>query len=177
MTSVREQIVDAALALVADRGIGATSVDDIAAAAGVAKGSVFYNFGSKSGLFAAIITDGVARLTQALRAAAEGRTGPEAIDALVTELLTQIRDHPDFAKLVATEIFRRGRDWQESIGTIRRDAMGVFADAVRQVRPASEASLAGAALFGATLVAGLDWLVFQPERTLEEVRRAVIAAW
>ena len=99
----------------------------------------------------------------------------EPFDGL--ELLTQIRDHPDFAKLVATEIFRRGRDWQESIGTIRRDAMGVFADAVRQVRPASEASLAGAALFGATLVAGLDWLVFQPERSLEEVRRAVIAAW
>ena len=33
------------------------------------------------------------------------------------------------------------------------------------------------ALFGATLVAGLDWLVFQPERTLDEVRQAVIAAW
>ena len=177
MTSVRQQIVDAALALVADRGIGATSVDEIAAAAGVAKGSVFYNFGSKSGLFAAIITDGVARLTLALRTAVEGRTGPAAIDALVTELLTQIRDHPDFAKLVTTEIFRRGRDWQESIGTIRRDAMGIFAAAVAQVRPDSDASLAGAALFGATLVAGLDWLVFQPERTLEEVRQAVIAAW
>jgi AcrR family transcriptional regulator len=177
VTSVREQIVDAALSLVADRGIAATSVDDIAAAAGVAKGSVFYNFGSKSGLFAAIITDGVARLTQALRAAADGRSGAEAVDALVTELLTQIRDHPDFAKLVATEIFRRGRDWQESIGTIRRDAMGIFAAAVAQVRPDSDASLAGAALFGATLVAGLDWLVFQPERTLDDVRRAVIAAW
>jgi AcrR family transcriptional regulator len=177
VTSVRQQIVDAALSLVADRGIGATSVDDIAAVAGVAKGSVFYNFGSKSGLFAAIITDGVARLTEALRAAAEGRTGGAAIEGVVTELLTQIRDHPDFAKLVATEIFRRGRDWQESIGIIRRDAMGIFADAVRQVRPECDTSLAGAALFGATLVAGLDWLVFQPERTLDEVRQAVIAAW
>ncbi|HEY0117463.1 MAG TPA: TetR/AcrR family transcriptional regulator [Cellulomonas sp.] len=176
MTSVREQIVKAALALVADRGIAATSIDDIAAAAGVAKGSIFYNFGSKSGLFAAIIGDGVAHLTAALKEAAEQHNGRDALDALVTELLGQIRDHPDFAKLVTTEIFRRGRDWQESIGTIRRDAIGTFVDATRQAWPGCDAELTAAALFGATLMAGLDWLVFQPERSLDDVRNAVLTA-
>ena len=175
VTSVRAQIIDAALALVADRGIAATSIDDIAAAAGVAKGSIFYNFGSKSGLFAAIIGEGVARLTTALGDAAGSRTGQDAIDALVTELLRQICDHPDFAKLVITEIFRRGRDWQESIGTIRDEAIGTFAAAARQAWPERDPDLTGAAVFGATLLAGLDWLVFQPERSLEDVRRAVLA--
>lgn len=174
MTSVREQIVKAALALVADRGIAATSIDDIAAAAGVAKGSIFYNFGSKSALFAGIIGDGVARLTAALKDASAGRAGQDVVEALVTELLGQVRDHPDFAKLVATEIFRRGRDWQESIGTIRRDAIGTFADAARQAWPGCDPELTGAALFGATLMAGLDWLVFQPERSLDDVRHAVL---
>ena len=61
----KEQIVEAALALVAERGFAATSVDDIAAAAGVAKGSIFYNFGSKAGLFESIISQGVGRLTAA----------------------------------------------------------------------------------------------------------------
>jgi len=98
--TTREHIVEAALALVADRGFTATSVDDIASAAGVAKGSVFYNFGSKSGLFEAIITEGVTRLTAALRAAAYGLHGREALEALVTELLAQVRAHPDFAKLM-----------------------------------------------------------------------------
>ena len=175
MTSVREQIVEAALGLVADRGIAATSIDDIAAAAGVAKGSIFYNFGSKSGLFAAIIGDGVARLTAALKEAADQHSGREAVEAIATELLGQIRDHPDFAKLVATEIFRRGRDWQESIGTIRRDAIGTFAEAARQAWPGCDPELTGAALFGATLMAGLDWLVFQPERSFDEVRHALLA--
>ena len=72
----KEQIVEAALALVAERGFAATSVDDIAAAAGVAKGSIFYNFGSKAGLFESIISQGVGRLTEALRSAADGPARP-----------------------------------------------------------------------------------------------------
>ena len=126
----KEQIVEAALALVAERGFAATSVDDIAAAAGVAKGSVFYNFGSKAGLFESIISQGVARLTEALRAAAEGLHGREALEALVTELLTQIQANPDFAKLMAAESFRTGRSWQDSIQHLRDESIGTFADVV-----------------------------------------------
>ena len=161
-TATRDHIVEAALALVADRGFTATSVDDIASAAGVAKGSVFYNFGSKSGLFEAIITEGVARLTAALRAASDGLHGRDALEALVTELLTQIRAHPDFAKLMVAETFRTGRSWQDSIRLVREESMGAFAAVVAETWPDRDPSLTAAALFGATLLAGLEWLVFQP---------------
>ena len=172
--TTREHIVEAALALVADRGFTATSVDDIASAAGVAKGSVFYNFGSKSGLFEAIITEGVTRLTVALRGAAEGLHGRDALEALVTELLTQVRAHPDFAKLMVAETFRTGRSWQDSIRVVRDESMGAFATVVAETWPERDPSLTAAALFGATLLAGLEWLVFQPERSLEDVRTAVL---
>lgn len=173
-TGTRRHIVDAALALVAERGYTATAVDDIAAAAGVAKGSVFYNFGSKAELFEAIIAEGVARLTAALRAAADGLTGRDAVDALVTELLAQVRDHPDFAKVMVAEVFRTGRLWQDSIRALRDDAIGVFAAAVAAAWPERDPSLTAAALFGATVVTGLEWLVFQPERSLDDVRAAVL---
>lgn len=172
--TTREHIVEAALALVADRGFTATSVDDIASAAGVAKGSVFYNFGSKSGLFEAIITEGVTRLTAALRGAAEGLHGREALETLVTELLTQVRAHPDFAKLMVAETFRTGRSWQDSIRLVRDESMGAFAAVVAETWPERDPSLTAAALFGATLLAGLEWLVFQPDRSLEDVRTAVL---
>lgn len=174
-TDTRRHIVDAALALVAERGYTATAVDDIAAAAGVAKGSVFYNFGSKAELFEAIIAEGVARLTTALRAAADGLDGTDAVEALVTELLTQVHDHPDFAKVMVAEVFRTGRLWQDSIRALRDDAMGVFAAAVRTAWPERDPTLTAAALFGATVVAGLEWLVFQPGRSLDDVRAAVLA--
>lgn len=171
----RQHILDAALALIAERGVSATSVDEIAAAAGVAKGSVFYNFGSKDALVEALIAEGVARLTATLRAAAAGLEGRAAIEALVGELLAQVQAHPDFAKLAVAEAFRTGRLWQESIRQLREDAIGTFAVVVARAWPERDASLTAAAMFGATLLAGLDWLVFQPHRTLADVRAAVLA--
>ena len=171
----RRQIIDAAVLLMADQGFSATSVEEIAAKAGVAKGSVYYNFGSKDEMFTAILTEGVERLTDALRSASAGREGARALEALVTELLTQIHANPSFAKLITTETFRTGRHWQESIRLVRDDSMGAFADVVRRARPDLDAGFVGAAIFGATLAAGLEWLVFQPERTFEDLRAAVLA--
>ena len=173
--ATRGSIVDAAVALIADRGFSATSVDDIAAAAGVAKGSIYYNFGSKTALFEAVIVEGVDRLTAALRASVVGLEGPAAIEAIVTELLVQVQAHPDFAKLVVAEVFRTGRDWQHSIRQVREESMAVFDDVVRATWPDRDPSLTAAAIFGATLVAGLEWLAFQPQRPAADVRAAVLA--
>ena len=173
-TDTKELIVEAALALAAERGFTATSVDDIAAKAGVAKGSIFYNFGSKAALFDEIIGQGVGRLTAALRSASDGLHGRPALEALVAELLTQIQAHPDFAKLMVAETFRTGRSWQDSIRLVRDESMGAFAAVVAETWPDRDPSLTAAALFGATLLAGLEWLVFQPDRTIEDVRAAVL---
>ena len=40
----REAIMDAATELFAARGVTSTSIDDIAERAGIAKGSIYYNF-------------------------------------------------------------------------------------------------------------------------------------
>ncbi|WP_169165041.1 TetR/AcrR family transcriptional regulator [Cellulomonas taurus] len=173
--TTREAIQRAAIALIADRGFTATSVDDIAAAAGVAKGSVFYNFGSKTALFETLIDDGVTRLTASLREARNGLSGRRAIGALVHELLEQIHTHPDFAKLMTAEVFRTGREWEESIRQVRDQSFAVFAEVVAESWPQRDPSLTAATLFGATLVAGLEWLAFQPERPIVEVRRAVLS--
>lgn len=175
--STRHEIVVAAVQLIAERGFSATSVEEIAAAAGVAKGSVFYNFGSKAELFAAILTDGITRLTVALRAALAAAPDRPQLEVLVAELLRQVHDNPAFAKVIAAEVFRTGRDWQESIGLIHDEAMAVFRDAALADDPslaAQDAEIAGSAVFGATLVAGLEWLAFQPGRTLEDVLPALL---
>lgn len=171
----RQQIVLAAVALIADRGFSATSVDDIAAAAGVSKGSVFYIFGSKSEMFETILTEGVRRLTTDLRASTVGLEGQPALEALVTELLAQVHSHPEFAKVITAEIFRTGRHWQETIQLVRDESMGTFSEVIARSRPDLDPALVGAALFGATLVAGLEWLAFQPERSFADVRSAVLA--
>ncbi len=51
----RQQILDAALKLFSHRGYGATSVRDIAEAAGVSKGNVYHHFPDKETIFRALL--------------------------------------------------------------------------------------------------------------------------
>ncbi len=69
----RELIMAAATDLFAARGVTSTSIDDIAEAAGIAKGSIYYNFESKAGLVEAILARSSELLTEALAKAGDGR--------------------------------------------------------------------------------------------------------
>lgn len=51
----REALMDAAEALIRERGVDGVTMDELAAAAGVGKGTVFRRFGSREGLMAAVL--------------------------------------------------------------------------------------------------------------------------
>lgn len=51
----RGRILDAAARLIAERGVESLSMDDVAAAAGVGKGTLYRRFGDKAGLGVAIL--------------------------------------------------------------------------------------------------------------------------
>ncbi|WNG94604.1 TetR/AcrR family transcriptional regulator [Mycobacterium sp. ITM-2016-00318] len=53
----RALLLDAARKLIAEKGAGAVSMDDIAAAAGVGKGTVFRRFGSRAGLMMVLLDE------------------------------------------------------------------------------------------------------------------------
>ncbi|MBD0324345.1 MAG: TetR/AcrR family transcriptional regulator [Aldersonia sp.] len=51
----RRLLLDAATRLVAERGVDSVTMEDVAAAAGVGKGTVFRRFGSRAGLMLALL--------------------------------------------------------------------------------------------------------------------------
>src|SRR3954469_15667793 len=61
----REQLLDAAEAVLLERGLSATTVADVAHAAGVAKGTMYLHFESKAELLAGLRARYVQRLTDA----------------------------------------------------------------------------------------------------------------
>lgn len=69
----RSKIVDAAMRHFAEQGYHAARVADIAAALGIAKGSVFQHFGSKDGLFFEVYKKAVRSFPRYLDAPAEVR--------------------------------------------------------------------------------------------------------
>jgi len=178
VTGTKRLIFDAALQLAGERGITGTTMDDVAERAGVAKGSLYYNFASKDKLFEALLCEGMGALTEALRQAREGTVGWAAIEALVTTLLARIKANTALAKVIAGDIFRTDRAWKETSFAFRHDALAEFAAAIDEAVPeAAETgatALMASSVFGAALVAGLEWLLFDPDRPQSEVVAAIL---
>lgn len=182
--ATRQRLYEAAVTLIAEQGFSATTVDEIAERAGVAKGTVYYNFASKSVLFEEMLQHGVNLLTDSLREAAErtaaaGGGSVAALDAMVRAGLVFIDRYPAFTQLYVAELWRTNRTWQSTLRLVRRQAVAVVEEVLRQGVAAGELSeeidvpLTAAALVGMVLVAALDWQAFQPERSLDDVHAAL----
>jgi AcrR family transcriptional regulator len=182
--ATRQKLYEAAVTLIAEQGFSATTVDEIAERAGVAKGTVYYNFASKSVLFEELLRHGVELLTASLREAAEqtardGGTKIDALDAMVRAGLVFISRYPAFTQLYVAELWRTNRAWQSTLMVVRQQAVAVIEDVLREAVAGGELSdeidipLTAAALVGMVLVAALDWQSFQPERSLDDVHSAL----
>lgn len=84
-----EQLRQVAEDVIAERGIAATSMDDVAAAAGVTKPVVYDHFGSKDGLVAALVEAAGHELAAAVMTSRIAATNPE--DALARGLRAYFR--------------------------------------------------------------------------------------
>lgn len=176
----RQRLFVAAVELIAEQGFSATTVDDIAARAGVAKGTVYYNFESKTVLFEELLRHGIGLLTADFRAAVDGLPPREALAALVRAELEYIRRYRAFAQLLLSEMWRTNREWQQTLRLLRGEAIEVIAETVRAGVASGDlpgdldVRTASSALFGVGLVVAVDWLVFQPDRPIEDVQEALL---
>jgi AcrR family transcriptional regulator len=89
----REQLLDVGRSLFAEKGFEATSIEEIAARAGVSKPVVYEHFGGKEGLYAVVVdremSDLLDRLTKALSAAHPRMLVEKAALALLTYIEEQ----------------------------------------------------------------------------------------
>ena len=172
--ATKQKLFDATLRLASSKGMVGLTVDEIAAEAGVAKGTVYYNFGSKDGLIDALLRYGVDLLADRLRKAGE-------VEQLVDGALSYFADYPAFAQLLVSELWRTPGQWHDTLTLLRDDIISIIKDHMQRLTdegrlPAGvQTSTASAALFGTLLVVALDWQVFQPHRTRDEVRESVMS--
>ncbi|RLP75357.1 TetR/AcrR family transcriptional regulator [Mycetocola tolaasinivorans] len=179
VSKTKRAILDAALELSARSGITGTTMDDVALEAGVAKGSVYYNFSSKDQLFEALLDDGLCQFHTFLVEVRGELTGVRALHALIEGTLDRVRDNQAMAKLLVAELFRTDRVWKESLQRVRSQLIGVFAEALRDIDGGElhAAEIRASAIFGAVIVAGLEWVVFDPERTRDETVDGILSVF
>ncbi len=91
----RAQLLDVARSRFASKGFEATSIEEIAQAAGVSKPVVYEHFGGKEGMYAVIVDREVQRLLDRITEALDGTTPRELLEQAALAFLTYIEEEPD----------------------------------------------------------------------------------
>ena len=101
----REQLIDIARGLFADRGFDGTSVEEIAAHAGVSKPVVYEHFGGKEGLYAVVVDREVRALETSIKdaLAAPNANYREIIERGTLAMLDYIDACPDGFRIIARD--------------------------------------------------------------------------
>ncbi|MGQ9524092.1 MAG: TetR/AcrR family transcriptional regulator [Armatimonadota bacterium] len=114
--STRERIKRAARSLFAEKGFAAVTVDAIAAAADANKAMLYYHFGSKEGLYLAVINEDLeevsARIDAALR---KGGTASEMIRTFLAAYVREIEANPELFTIVFRELTGLGDKGEWSV--------------------------------------------------------------
>ena len=137
----RARVLDAAVELFADQGYDGTSVSQVIARAGVAKGGFYHHFASKEALLYEVYGDLITRQLQNMdEILAGGRPAAETLRALITDLVETTAASARPALVFWREMNRLGdertreyrrarRRYHDAVRTVIRDAQaaGEFA--------------------------------------------------
>ena len=180
--ATKQKLFDASMELIGERGAAGVTVDEIAAAAGVSKGTVYYNFGSKSDLIAQLLRHGVDILMARLLSVKDESVDPlAAMDEMIGQAMDFMAEYHSFARLWVSENWRTPSEWQDTFAELRGRLLGVIGAAIEAVAakypvdPGVSRGSLETAIFGACFVVGLDRQTYNPERTRAQSVAAIMA--
>jgi AcrR family transcriptional regulator len=158
-------IIDAALNEFAARGFAAARLDDIARAAGVAKGTIYLYFNSKAALFEGVVRGHVVPQLEAAEVLTAAHDGPA--EDLLRQLLRTLCEtvlETDLHKVLRL-LIAEGHNFPELVTFYHREVvsrgMRLLSDIIRRGEARGEFRVTGAAetpqLVMAPLLAGALW--------------------
>jgi len=104
----KEEILEVATRLFAERGYEGTSMNDVAERVGMRKASLFYHFATKDSLYEAVLDRLIASFQEPLSAIYQnGGTYTERLDVLTDTMVTALGARPYAARL----LLREAMDW------------------------------------------------------------------
>lgn len=156
---VRRRLLDAAVALIAERGWGAVSTRMVAERAGVAPGLVHYHFSSVQGLLSEAAVGAMREVAGALEPALAG-TPQDALAAMVSALDPYTGNDPTSVLFTETYLAAtRDPALRTAVAEVIADfraRLGDWFDAHGVPAPTATAAVVGAAIDGLVLQRALD---------------------
>jgi AcrR family transcriptional regulator len=140
----RRQLLAVALRSFAGRGFHATSMDDIAEAAGVTKPVLYQHFASKRGLYLELLDDVGGRMMEAIAKAVAAADGPrQQVEAGFGAYFRFVADEADAFRLLFASGTRRDAEFERAVRRVEdsiAEAVAVFIQA--DIAPEHRAVLA-----------------------------------
>jgi len=150
----RERIKRAARSLFAEKGFAAVTVDAIAAAAEANKAMLYYHFGSKEGLYLAVINEDLEDVSARIGAAlSQGGTASDMIRSFLAAYVREIEANPELFTIVFRELTGLGDKGEWSVPRHYTDAIQALTQILQygisqgEFRPL-DPDIAAHALFG-----------------------------
>lgn len=169
------KLFEAAMDIMSEGGPTATTVEDIAERAGVSKGTVYYNFGSKKTMIDQLLQYGAKLLLAEMTTVASNHDDPrEALRSALHAAIIYLSEHPGFARLWVSELWRAGADWSPTTDLIRADIMRFIRELISRLATRytvrTDRSIEGVSLiiFGAVFMLSMDETRHGAERAPDE---------
>jgi AcrR family transcriptional regulator len=155
----KRQLLDVARRSFAERGFHATSMDDVAEAAGVTKPVLYQHFTSKRQLYLELLEDVGGRMLDAIAKAVAAADGPrQQVEAGFRAYFRFVADEGDAFRLLFGSGTRRDEEFERAVRQVEdaiADAIAVFIEA--DIDPEHRRTLAHA-LVGLAEGTSRDWL-------------------
>ncbi|POM27110.1 HTH-type transcriptional repressor KstR2 [Actinomadura rubteroloni] len=177
----REQLLDIGRTLFAARGLDGTSVEEIAAAAGVSKPVVYEHFGGKEGLYAVVVDREFEKLlalvAEALTSAIHYR---RKLESAALALLEYIEENPDGFRILVRD--SHGGTGTGSYASLLSEIAGEVEHLMAQELDRHEyddkfAPMYAQMLVGMVALTGQWWLDVRKPRREEVAAHVVNLAW
>lgn len=170
----RHLLLDAAAGEFRARGFHAVTMRDIARAAGMIAGSIYYHFPSKEDLFLAVYAEGVCRISARVAEATAGIADPwDRLTAACRAHTGMLLEESDYAQVILRVFPEDVPGARETLIAMRDDYESLFRDLVDDLplAPGADRSLVRHMLLGA-----LNWAKFwyrpgklDPDRIADEM--------
>lgn len=134
----REQILDATERLMSTQGYAATSISHIRKECGLPASSIYWHFGSKEGVLAAVMERGAERFFAQMPGRDPGATDDPDIETRRAAAAKLLAQHPDFLRLTYMLSLERHPDPAvgAAIRRVRDTAIAGFREAIAPMIPA-----------------------------------------
>ena len=153
--SRRQQVLEAAARLFAERGFAGTSMRDIAKAVGMLPGSLYYHFPSKSALLLAVYGEGITRITLAVdQALAEEHRPWDRLEAVCRAHLEMVLDESPYARVVIRVLPQDAADVAEAMTALRDSYERRLRDLIADLDLSTDCDPRA---FRLLLLGGLNW--------------------